>query len=316
MRIGILTSGGDAPGMNTFIEGFVQATAQSSMEVIGIYRGYNGFFNKEYKQLTPQLIRGIYRQGGSFLLAGRCEAFYQEEARAEAVEEIMNLGLDVLLVVGGEGSLQGAGKLMEQGIKVMGIPGTIDNDVAGSDLSIGFYTGVETIMDSLDRIRDTAVSHDRTHVVEVMGREAGMLASFGGYAGFAEYILVPEKQLNLDWLINDLSKRRAEGFYDHLIVVAEGTGQTELVRERIVKELGIKATLTVLGQIQRGGKPTAMERMVARFFAKGALDCLRKGITNVLLGTQQGQLQATALADSRQVFLINIQNKYFLSNLG
>lgn len=311
MRIGILTSGGDAPGMNTFIEEIVQEADEIGIEVIGIYRGYNGFFNREYKQLVPQQVRGIYRQGGSLVLAGRCEAFYEKEGRARAVEEISRLGLDILLVMGGDGSLQGAGKLMEQGIKVIGIPGTIDNDVAGSDLSIGFYTGVETIMDSLDRIRDTAVSHDRTHVVEVMGRAAGMLAIFGGFSAFAEYILVPEKKQNLDWLVEDLRKRRAQGFYDHLIVVAEGTGQTEVVREKIVKELGIKATLTILGQIQRGGRPTAMERTIARAFAKGALACLKNDITGVLLGTQQGQLQALSLADFKQVKSMLNSNIFF-----
>lgn len=295
MRIGILTSGGDAPGMNTAIETVVQEAYRREIKVIGIYRGYNGFFRQEYQELTPQSIRGIYKQGGSLLLAGRSEEFYQDEGQEKAVLELKKLELDALIVIGGNGSVKGAEKLMERGIRVVGIPGTIDNDVEGSDLSIGFWTAVETIMDSLDRIRDTALSHDRIHVVEVMGRDAGLLASYGGFAAFAEYILIPEKKRDLDQLIMDLNERRKQGFADNLVVVAEGTEQTEVVRKKIIEELGIKATLTVLGQIQRGGKPTAMERMVARKLAQAAIECLEKGLTGVLIGTERGNLKAAPL---------------------
>lgn len=309
MKIGVLTSGGDAQGMNVAIQSIVKANELYDHETVGILRGFNGFFNEEYITLTSKDVGHIYKLGGSFLLAGRTEALKTIDGRERVVSEVQALGLDVLIVIGGNGSLHGASRLSEMGVSVIGIPATIDNDVYESDYAIGFDTSLNVISNSLDNIRDTAISHDRTHVVEVMGRDCGLLALHGGRASFAEYIIVPEMDVDYNSLCEDLLKRRAQGFTNHLIVVAEGADSAQRVSEEITKRARIKTTVTVLGQIQRGGKPTAYERLIARQFAEAAIKTMMQGDVNVFITLQDKEVKLvslSALTDRKKVIDLSL----------
>lgn len=313
MRIGIITSGGDAPGMNAVIKGLVEANEDCGNETVGIVRGYNGLFNKEYRTLTGSDVRHIYPLGGTFLLAGRNEWFKTGHGREVAVREIKRLGLDVLIVIGGDGSIYGASLLSRMGVNVIAIPASIDNDIYDSDYSIGYDTCLNVVIDSLDRIRDTAVSHDRTHVVEVMGRECGLIALHGGQAAFAEYILLPGVSYDLRRISEGLQKRRSAGHLDHLIVVAEGAGEAKPISEAITRLSGIKTTSTVLGQIQRGGRPTARERIMARKFVQTTMAAINNQQFNVLIASQKGIMQPILLSEMthqpKEVELITLQGE-------
>lgn len=297
MRIGIMTSGGDAPGMNASIKELVELSEACGHETIGIMRGFNGLFNREYRTLTKGHVRHIYPLGGTILLAGRNERLKTEHGRRAAVSEIKRLKLDVLIVIGGDGSTNGASLLSRMGVNVIAIPASIDNDLYDSDYSIGYDTCLNVVTDSLDRIRDTAVSHDRIHVVEVMGRECGMIAFHGGQAAFAEHILLPGIDYDLREISDDLKRRRSAGHYDHLIVVAEGAGDAKPISEEISRLSGMKTTWTVLGQIQRGGRPTAFERIMARKFAQAAMSSIHKHQFDILIASKKGRMHPVLLSE-------------------
>lgn len=284
MQIAVLTSGGDAPGMNAAIRAVVRQAAWDGVQVCGVRHGFEGLIRGDFVPLAPRDVGDIIHRGGTILRTARSDRFLTEEGRLEALQQLRRAGIDGLVVIGGNGSLAGALALHRHGIAVCGVPATIDNDVPGTDRCIGFDTAVNTAVEAINRIRDTATSHERTFVVEVMGRASGWIALAAGLAGGAETVLVPERPVDFD----DVCRRLVEGFRKgkahSIIVVAEGAAAGYEVADRIMARTGLDTRVTVLGHIQRGGTPTAADRMLAARLGAEAVRCLRAGHAAHLLG--------------------------------
>ncbi len=284
-RIGVLTSGGDAPGMNAAIRAVTRAGIHLGMEVLGIKKGYVGLIEGIYEPLDARKVSDILHRGGTILQSARCKEFKTEAGVLKAVEKAKELELDGLVVIGGDGSFRGARDLSLAGLPTVGIPGTIDNDIGCSDYTIGFDTALNTVMEAIDKIRDTCRSHDRCSVVEVMGRDAGYIAAYVGLATGAEAIIVPE--CGFDFKRDVLAKVREgvkRGKEQHLVIVAEGITKDNMsatrMADRIEEETGVETRATILGHIQRGGNPTVKDRMVASKMGLYAAQLLEKGIGN------------------------------------
>ena len=263
-RIGVLTSGGDSPGMNTAIRAVVRAALDNDIEVVGIRRGYSGLIEGETVELTAKSVSEVIARGGTFLCTARSTKFKTQEGVLEAVESCKKLGLDGLVVIGGDGSFRGASDLSKQGVPCVGIPGTIDNDISCTEYTIGFDTAVNTCVDCIDKIRDTMQSHNRCSIVEVMGRHAGYIALNAGIATGAMAILIPEVPVDIEKdVIVRMRAAMESGRHHFIIVVAEGVGNIDALAEKIKNEVGIETKTTVLGHIQRGGSPTATDRVWA-----------------------------------------------------
>lgn len=298
-RIAVLTSGGDAPGMNAAIRALVRAAAAENIEVLGIARGYSGLIDGQWELLSSASVANILQRGGTMLKSDRCEPFKQPEVRAKAAADLRAAGVDALIVIGGDGSLTGAMLLQQEtGLPVLGLPGTIDNDIFGTDDSIGFDTAVDTALQAIDRIRDTANSHDRLFLVEVMGRNTGFIAAYAGIAGGAEFILAPEQALDLEQLCAQLNQSRQSGKSSSLILVAEGQtpGRTQEVAAQLV-ERGFEPRVCILGHVQRGGAPTGHDRMLASYLGVMAIRYLLAGQSNIMLGVRQDAVVAVTLQD-------------------
>ena len=284
-RIGVLTSGGDAPGMNAAIRAVVRAGIHLGMEVVGIKKGYVGLIEGLYDVLDARKVSDILHRGGTILQSARCKEFKTEAGVQKAFESAKEMGLDGLVVIGGDGSFRGARDLSLAGLPTVGIPGTIDNDIGCSDYTIGFDTALNTVMEAIDKIRDTCRSHDRCSVVEVMGRDAGYIAAYVGLATGAEAIIVPERSFDFR---KDVLARIKEGVKrgkeQHLVIVAEGVTKDNMsatrMADRIEEETGVETRATILGHIQRGGNPTVKDRMVASKMGLYAAQLLEKGIGN------------------------------------
>ena len=284
-RIGVLTSGGDAPGMNAAIRAVVRAGIHLGMEVVGIKKGYVGLIEGLYDVLDARKVSDILHRGGTILQSARCKEFKTEAGVQKAFESAKEMGLDGLVVIGGDGSFRGARDLSLAGLPTVGIPGTIDNDIGCSDYTIGFDTALNTVMEAIDKIRDTCRSHDRCSVVEVMGRDAGYIAAYVGLATGAEAIIVPERSFDFR---KDVLARIKEGVKrgkeQHLVIVAEGVTKDNMsatrMADRIEEETGVETRATILGHIQRGGNPTVKDRMVASNMGLYAAQLLEKGIGN------------------------------------
>ncbi len=284
-KIGVLTSGGDAPGMNAAIRAVARGGIHLGMEVVGIKKGYVGLIEGLYETLDARKVSDILHRGGTVLQSARCKEFKTEAGVLKAVETAKEIGLDGLVVIGGDGSFRGARDLSLAGLPTVGIPGTIDNDIGCSDYTIGFDTALNTVMEAIDKIRDTCRSHDRCSVVEVMGRDAGYIAAYVGLATGAEAIIVPERGFDFK---TDVLARIAEGVKrgkeQHLVIVAEGVTKDNMsatrMADRIEEETGVETRATILGHIQRGGNPTVKDRMVASKMGLYAAQLLEKGIGN------------------------------------
>lgn len=301
-RIGVMTSGGDSPGMNAAIRAVVRAGVYHGLEVFGIERGYQGLIDGRIKPMGARAVSGIVNRGGTLLRSARCQAFYEPEGRAQAAKQVETHGIDGLVVIGGDGSYQGALKLHEEhGIRCIGVPGTIDNDIGGTDFTIGYDTALNTAMDAIDRIRDTAASHDRIFFVEVMGRHSGYLAMMSGIAGGAEEILVPETPTDLAKLADDLAKAREKGKTSSIVVVAEGdeAGNAIDVAKK-VQELGgfANVRVAVIGHLQRGGSPTAFDRILASRLGLKAVEALVDGITGKMTGISANRVVLRPLSEA------------------
>ncbi|MDE6357886.1 MAG: 6-phosphofructokinase, partial [Eubacteriales bacterium] len=291
-KIGILTSGGDAPGMNAAIRGIVRTALSKNIEVIGFMRGYEGVINSDYINLDSKSVSEIMSKGGTILLSARCKEMMTDEGKQKAVDVCKKLGIDALIVIGGDGSLTGALHLSKLGIKVMGIPGTIDLDLACSDYTIGFDTAVNTAMEAIDKVRDTSFSHERCSIVEVMGRNAGYIALWCGLINGAEEILIPERQEVTEQNIIDLiSKNKSNGKLRNVIVFAEGYNQvsSHTLAKNIENATGIETRATILGHIQRGGSPTALDRMHASIMGHKAVSELLEGNINKIVIYKNGE---------------------------
>jgi len=289
--IGILTSGGDAPGMNAAIRAVVRTAINDGMNVIGVRRGYSGLIASDIIPMQMRSVSDIINRGGTILYTARCPEFVTVEGQAIAAENCRKLGIDGMVVIGGDGSFRGARALCLQGIPTVAVPGTIDRDVSSSDYTIGFDTAINTVVEMVDRLRDTSQSHDRCSVVEVMGRNAGDIALHAGIACGALTILVPEVEFDFERdIVQKMRKTLKTGKHHFIIMVAEGVGNSAELTKRIEAETGISARLTVLGHVQRGGTPTARERINASRMGYHAVKLLSEGISNRVVGVRDGHV--------------------------
>ena len=288
--IGVLTSGGDAPGMNAAIRAVVRRGLSSGLNVKGIYKGYNGLLNEEIVDMTARDVSDTIERGGTILYTARCAEFRTPEGQQRGAEICKKHGIDGLVVIGGDGSFAGAQKLANLGINTIGVPGTIDLDIACTEYTIGFDTAVNTAMEAIDKVRDTSTSHERCSIIEVMGRNAGYLAMWCGIANGAEDVLIPEKyDYDEQKLINNIIASRKAGKKHHIIVNAEGIGHSEAMARRIEAATGIETRATILGHMQRGGNPTCKDRVYASIMGSMAVDLLLEGKTNRIVGYRHGE---------------------------
>jgi len=298
-RIGVLTSGGDAPGMNSAVRAVVRTAIFHGLEVVGIERGYSGLIKREIKEMNLSSVADIVHRGGTILRTARSERFRTPEGRAQAAENMRSLGIDGLVVIGGDGSFTGATILSrEHGCKVVGIPGTIDNDIPCTDYTIGFDTCVNTVVDAINKIRDTATSHERTFIVECMGRQAGYIALQAGLAGGAESILLPEIPFSLDQVCEKLLRGHERGKLHSIILVAEGAASAIDVGKYIEEKTGFDTRVTILGHIQRGGSPTAFDRVLAARMGARAVELLMTGENNKMVSVISGEIKDFDIAEA------------------
>ncbi len=287
-KIGVLTSGGDAPGMNAAIRAVVRTGKYNNMEVLGIRRGYNGLLHSDVVEMGPRSVSDILHRGGTILQTARCLEFKEEANVIKAVENARNLGLEGLVVIGGDGSFRGARDLSLHGLPTVGIPATIDNDISCTDYCIGFDTALNTVKDAIDKIRDTSQSHDRCSVIEVMGRDAGYIAAYVALACGAEAAIVPEAPFDLERdIIGPIAEGKKRGKESNLIVVAEGVGGSAEIAKQIEARTGIETRATILGHVQRGGNPTVQDRVTASRMGAYAVELLCRGIGNRIVAKQR-----------------------------
>ena len=305
-KIAILTSGGDAPGMNACIRACVRSAINSGLEVYGVERGYFGLVNNNIFPMDTHSVCDIVQKGGTILKTARCLEFKFPETRKKAADNLKALGIEGLVVIGGDGSFTGAKFLSdENGINVVGIPGTIDNDLAYTDYTLGFDTAVNTVLWAINNLRDTMTSHDRVSLVKVMGRRCGDIAMYAGICGGAEYILVPEIPYDIKAIAEDIKKSKERGKTSNIIVLAEGAGNETEIKTLVSVLSGADVKVTTLGHIQRGGSPTMADRMLAARFGTRATELLLQGKTNRVIGIKNNKIIdldiAEALSETKQI---------------
>lgn len=289
--IGVLTSGGDAPGMNAAIRAVVRAGIYKGMRVIGIRRGYNGLISGDMIEMNLRSVSDIIHRGGTILYTARSPEFKTEEGMQKAVRVCKEMGIEGIAVIGGDGSYRGAADLSKRGIPCVGLPGTIDNDISSTEFTIGFDTAVNTVMENVDKLRDTTESHDRCSVVEVMGRRAGYIALHAGIACGATAIVVPEVPCDIEKdVIPKIQKIQKTGKKHFIVVVAEGVGKVDEIAKFIEEKTGIESRATILGHVQRGGSPTVRDRVMASEMGYYAVELLEKGIGNRVIGIEQNKV--------------------------
>ncbi len=288
--IGVLTSGGDAPGMNAAIRAVVRTAIANGMTVKGIRRGYNGLMEGDIFDLDVRSVSDIIHRGGTVLYTARSPLFKTEEGMKAAIDNCRKHGIEGIVVIGGDGSYRGARDLSLRGIPCVGVPGTIDNDISSTEYTIGFDTAMNTAMEMVDKIRDTAQSHDRCSVVEVMGRRAGFLALQCGIAVGATAVLVPEEEYDINDVIAKIKNSQLTGKKHFIIVVAEGVGGVEEISKKIEEATGIETRASILGHVQRGGRPTVRDRVYATRFGYAAVQLLKEGIGNRVVGMNHGNI--------------------------
>ena len=290
-KIAVLTSGGDAPGMNAAIRAVVRKAHFHNVEVVGVYHGYEGLYNGNFELLDIGAVGGIIQRGGTKLYSARFPEFKEEAYQLKAIENMREQGIEGLVVIGGDGSYRGARDLCELGMNVIGIPGTIDNDIACTEYTIGYDTAMNTVLDAIDKIRDTSYSHERCSVLEVMGRNAGWIAVNCGIAGGAEAIILPEREFDIDKdIIIPIIEGRNRGKKHYLVIVAEGVGGAVEIADYIENKTEITSRATILGYIQRGGSPTVTDRVMASRMGASAVNILLEGKKNRIIAVKDGKL--------------------------
>ncbi|MFZ0966244.1 MAG: 6-phosphofructokinase [Candidatus Bathyarchaeia archaeon] len=298
-NIGVVTSGGDAPGMNAAIRAVVRIAYSKNFQVFGFEKGWEGLLTNTFRRLTPRSVGGIIQLGGTILRTSRCPEFKKKEGIKKAAETLALNNVDGLIVIGGDGSFRGALELSrETDSLIVGVPATIDNDVFGTDETIGFDTAVNTAVEEIDKIRDTAISHERIFIVEVMGRTRGFLASTIGLTVGAEIILVPEEKYEKEEIFRTIKENSAKGKRSGIIVAAEGIGDTRKLAREIEKNTGAEVRLSILGYAQRGGNPTARSRLLASLFADKAVELLSEGQGSRIVGLKDGRITSIELKKS------------------
>ena len=289
-KIAVLTSGGDAPGMNAALRAVTRMALHHGLEVMGVQRGYAGLINGELFKMDRKSVSEIINRGGTILRTARCLEFKQEEVREKAAQILKAYGVEALVVIGGDGSFNGAQKLSDLGFPAIGIPGTIDNDLAYTDYTIGFDTTQNTIIDAIGKIRDTSSSHERVNIIEVMGRHCGDLALYAGLAGGAETVIVPEVDFKVEDVCNKLKTTQKRGKRHSIIVLAEGVGNAQDLGKEVIKETGADLRVTVLGHVQRGGSPTAFDRILASRMGVRAVELLLDGKAARVVGIRDNKI--------------------------
>ncbi len=290
--IGVLTSGGDAPGMNAAIRAVVRKALANGKKVKGIRKGYSGLLNEEIIDMSANDVSNTIERGGTILFTARCKEFMTEEGQKRGAEICRKHGIDGIVVIGGDGSFKGAQKLAQLGINTIGVPGTIDLDISCTEYTIGFDTAINTAMEAIDKVRDTSTSHERCSIIEVMGRKAGYIALWCGIANGAEDILLPERfDYDEQKIIDNIIANRKQGKKHHIIINAEGVGHSTSMARRIEAATGVETRATILGHMQRGGCPTCKDRVYASMMGAMAADLLCAGKTNRVVGYQNGRFQ-------------------------
>lgn len=288
--IGILTSGGDAPGMNSAIRAAVRTALNSGLRVKGIRNGYDGLMQGDIYEMNVSSVADIIHKGGTILGTARSLEFETPEGQKRGAQILNDYGIEGLIVIGGDGSFKGAKALSDLGINTIGIPGTIDNDMGYTDFTIGFFTAIETVTDAIGKLRDTSSSHGRAVVIEVMGRNCGDLALYSGLAGGAESIIVPEHNFSISEIIDKMEHGRKRGKLHHLITLAEGVGDPYSLAKELEEKTGIETKVTILGHVQRGGSPSAVDRLLGSSMGSRAVRLLEEGKTNLALGYVDGSI--------------------------
>ncbi|MCM3747134.1 6-phosphofructokinase [Paenibacillus pasadenensis] len=309
--IAVLTSGGDSQGMNAAVRGVVRSALYHGLEVYGVQRGYQGLINDDLRPMDLRSVGDIIQRGGTILQTARCKEFLTAEGQQKGADVLRERGIDGLVVIGGDGSYQGANKLSKLGIKTMGLPGTIDNDIPFTDFTIGFDTAVSIVVDAINKLRDTMTSHERSSVVEVMGRHCGDIALYAGLASGAETILVPEVPYDLDEVSRRMQDNFKHGKRHSIIIVAEGAGKGQDVADHITGCCGIDPRVTVLGHIQRGGAPTHNDRILASQLGDFAVRQLMEGNSGKSCGIIKGELTATDIdlvVNTKKPFNMDLYN--------
>ena len=301
-KIAVLTSGGDSPGMNAAIRAVVRTGINEGYEMVGSLRGYQGLISGEIVPLHSRSVSNIIQRGGTILNAARCKAFYEKEGRQKAYDKMQAIGIDALVVIGGDGTFTGAkafGK--EFGVPIVGLPGTIDNDLFGTDYTIGYDTAVNTVMEAVDKLRDTAYSHDRLFIIEVMGRDAGFIALRSGIATGAEMILVPESPTYIDEMLYMLEKNWKKSKTSGIIIVSEGDdsgGALEVQKEINNRFPDYETRVSILGHIQRGGSPSALDRVLASRLGNASIMTIKDGVSGVMIGIVDNEIMLTSFEKS------------------
>lgn len=289
-KIAVLTSGGDAPGMNAAVRAVVRTGIYNGMEVFGVIKGYAGLIDNNFIPMTLRSVSDTIHRGGTILRTARCPEFKTKEGQDIAIKNLRAAGIEGLVVIGGDGSFMGAKILSEKGFPTIGIPGTIDNDLAYTDYTIGFDTACNTVLDAINKIRDTMSSHERVSVVEVMGRHCGDLALYAGIGGGAEIIIVPEVPLSINRIAQRLEEFKKSGKYSGIIVLAEGAGHADELSEKLAKKTKLHMRPTVLGHLQRGGSPSMQDRRLGTTFGAAAVELLAKGTGNRIIGIKNNKI--------------------------
>lgn len=294
-RIGVLTSGGDSPGMNASIRAVTRTALYHGLEVIGIRRGYEGLLDGDFVPMTRSTVGGILMHGGTILRTARCPEFMRPEGVNAGVSKLKENDIDALVVIGGDGSFHGALELHKRGVQVVGVPGTIDNDMAGTDCTIGFDTACNTALECISKLRDTASSHDRMFIVEVMGRHAGFLALETAVACGAEFVLVPEIPADIEAIIKKIHYAKEHGKTHSIIVLAEGVMPAHELADKLKGRCDYDPRIVVLGHIQRGGAPSSFDAVLASRLGYAAVECLLAGQSGVMVGRVKGEILASPL---------------------
>lgn len=312
--IGVLTSGGDAPGMNAAVRAVVRKSIYHGVEVYGIIGGYAGLISGNVRKLELGSVGDIIHRGGTMLYSARCDEFKTEEGQLKGIKQLEQLGIEGLIIIGGDGTYRGAQALSKHGFPCIGVPGTIDNDIWGTQFTIGFDTALNTVIDAIDKIRDTATSHERTFVIEVMGRNAGDLALWSGLAGGAETILIPEENYDMKDICDRLKKGHERGKKHSIIIVAEGVASGIDLGKKIKELTDFDTRVSVLGHMQRGGSPTAFDRVLASRLGSRAVELITAGISGRAVGIENNKvidhdfievLNATHKVDYNLLKLVN-----------
>lgn len=302
-KIAVLTSGGDSPGMNAAIRAVVRSCAYHELECVGVFRGLQGLIEGDFKPLDARSVKNLINRGGTFLKSARSKDFYEKEGREKAHQNLVNEGIDALVAIGGDGTFRGASIFIKEfDFPIVGLPGTIDNDIHGTDNTIGYDTALNTVVEAIDKIRDTANSHNRLFLVEVMGRDAGHIALNAGIGAGAEEILIPEEDMGKDRLIESLERSRKSGKTSSIIVVSEGDqiGKNIFELAEFIKTNleGYEVKVTVLGHIQRGGSPSCYDRVLASRMGVAAVDALLEGKRDIMIGTQNNKMVQVSFEDA------------------